>query len=387
MKTISVLGSTGSIGTQTLEVVRSESDRFRISALAAWSSVELLIAQAKEFRPDVVAIGQADLAKQLRSGVPSGTEVLAGSGSFEELAAQGEVAVNGVVGFAGLGVTLAALSSGRRLALANKESLIAAGPLVQPLRSTPGAELIPVDSEHSALHQCLRAIEHDPESRQLEQLVLTASGGPFRGCRPEELEQVTVDEALAHPTWSMGPKITVDSSTLMNKGLEVIEAHELFGVPYGNIEVVVHPESIVHSMAVFTDGTTMAQLSEPDMKLPIAYALSYPDRTTTAFGAIDWSATRTLNFEPPDRDTFKCLGLAYAAGQLGETAPAWMNGANEAAVDAFLARSITWASISALIERALEEYDGQEADSIDSVIRADRRGRECVASYLAGGSR
>ena len=181
----------------------------------------------------------------------------------------------------------------------------------------------------------------------------------------------------------MGPKITVDSSTLMNKGLEVIEAHELFGVAYEDIEVVVHPESIVHSMAVFTDGTTMAQLSEPDMKLPIAYALSYPDRTSTPFGAIDWSATKTLHFEPPDMGTFKCLGLAYAAGQIGQTAPAWMNGANEAAVDAFLAGNIDWSSISVLIERALEEYDGNAADSIESVIRADRRGRECVRGYVA----
>lgn len=383
MKTISVLGSTGSIGTQTLEVVRSESERFRISALAAWSSVEVLIAQANEFRPDAVAIGQAELASELKSGIPSNVEVLAGEGAFEELATRAEVAVNGVVGFAGLGVTLAALASGRRLALANKESLIAAGPLVQPLRSTPGAELIPVDSEHSALHQCLRAIEQNSESKHLRQLVLTASGGPFRGRRPEDLEQVTVDDALAHPTWSMGPKITVDSSTLMNKGLEVIEAHELFGVAYEDIEVVVHPESIVHSMAVFTDGTTMAQLSEPDMKLPIAYALSYPDRTSTPFGAIDWSATKTLHFEPPDMGTFKCLGLAYAAGQIGQTAPAWMNGANEAAVDAFLAGNIDWSSISVLIERALEEYDGNAADSIESVIRADRRGRECVTGYVA----
>jgi 1-deoxy-D-xylulose-5-phosphate reductoisomerase len=385
--TVSVLGSTGSIGTQTLEVVRSEPDRFRISALAAWSSVEALIAQVREFRPDIAAIGQPELAGQLKAGIPSDIEVLAGDGSFQELATRGEVVVNGVVGFAGLGVTLAALGSGRRLALANKESLIAAGPLVQPLRSTPGAELIPVDSEHSALHQCLRADGQNPKMRNLHQLVLTASGGPFRGFSSDDLERVTLEDALAHPTWSMGPKITVDSSTLMNKGLEVIEAHELFGVPYENIEVVVHPESIVHSMAVFTDGTTIAQLSEPDMKLPIAYALSYPERSAKPFGSIDWAQPKSLHFEPPDKDTFRCLGLAYTAGQIGGTAPAWMNGANEAAVDAFLRGSIPWSMIPTSIESALDEYDGNEADSIDSVIRADQRGRECVATYLAEESR
>jgi len=385
--TVSVLGSTGSIGTQTLEVVRSEPDRFRISALAAWSSVEALIAQVREFRPDIAAIGQPELAGQLKAGIPSDIEVLAGDGSFQELATRGEVVVNGVVGFAGLGVTLAALGSGRRLALANKESLIAAGPLVQPLRSTPGAELIPVDSEHSALHQCLRADGQNPKMRNLHQLVLTASGGPFRGFSSDDLERVTLEDALAHPTWSMGPKITVDSSTLMNKGLEVIEAHELFGVPYENIEVVVHPESIVHSMAVFTDGTTIAQLSEPDMKLPIAYALSYPERSAKPFGSIDWAQPKSLHFEPPDKDTFRCLGLAYTAGQIGGTAPAWMNGANEAAVDAFLSGSIPWSMIPTSIESALDEYDGNEADSIDSVIRADQRGRECVATYLAEESR
>ncbi len=387
MTTVSVLGSTGSIGTQTLEVVRSEPDRFRISALAAWSSVEALIAQVREFRPDIAAIGQPELAGQLKAGIPSDIEVLAGDGSFQELATRGEVVVNGVVGFAGLGVTLAALGSGRRLALANKESLIAAGPLVQPLRSTPGAELIPVDSEHSALHQCLRADGQNPKMRNLHQLVLTASGGPFRGFSSDDLERVTLEDALAHPTWSMGPKITVDSSTLMNKGLEVIEAHELFGVPYENIEVVVHPESIVHSMAVFTDGTTIAQLSEPDMKLPIAYALSYPERSAKPFGSIDWAQPKSLHFEPPDKDTFRCLGLAYTAGQFGGTAPAWMNGANEAAVDAFLKGSIPWSMIPTSIESALDEYDGNEADSIDSVIRADQRGRECVATYLAEESR
>ena len=383
MTTVAVLGATGSIGSQTLEVVRAEPDRFQISALAAWSSIELLVAQAKEFMPDAIAIGRPELLDQLKAEVPAGIEVLVGAAAYEELATRADVVVNGIVGFAGLGVTLAALGSGRRLALANKESLIAAGPLVQPLRSTPGAELIPVDSEHCALHQCLRSSDPEGQARHLHQLVLTASGGPFRGLDSTELEQVTVEEALAHPTWAMGPKITVDSSTLMNKGLEVIEAHELFGVDYKKIEVVVHPQSIVHSMATFTDGTTIAQLSEPDMRLPIAYALAYPERISTSFGSIDWGKTQSLHFEPPDKKTFPCLDLAYSAGKTGGTAPAWMNGANEAAVDAFLDGHIPWQEIAASIENALEQHDGANPDSVEAIVRADQRGRECVATRLA----
>jgi 1-deoxy-D-xylulose-5-phosphate reductoisomerase len=383
--TVAVLGATGSIGSQTADVVRAEPDRFDITALAAWSSVDQLIEQAKEFRPDAVAIGEPHLADRLKAQVPAGTEVLVGEAGFEELATRADVIVNGVVGFAGLGVTLAALSSGRRLALANKESLIAAGPLVRPLRLVPGAELIPVDSEHCALHQCLRSDNDVDAPRHLEKLLLTASGGPFRGRNSADLKEVTVEQALKHPTWSMGPKITVDSSTLMNKGLEVIEAHELFDVPYAKIEVVVHPESIVHSMATFTDGATIAQLSEPDMRLPIGYALAYPDRIRTPFGAIDWSEIKSLHFEPPDRETFRCLDLAYEAGRIGGTAPAWMNGANEAAVEAFLSGTISWSEIAPSIERALERHDGAPADSVDAIVRADRRGRECIQSEGARG--
>ena len=387
MTTVAILGATGSIGSQTIDVVRAEPERFRITALAAWSSVDLLAALAREFKPEVVAIGNQDLAGRLKMEVPKGTEVLMGAEGYAELATRAEVVVNGIVGFAGLGVTLSALSSGRRLALANKESLIAAGPLVQPLRSTPGAELIPVDSEHCALHQCLRASVPEGQAQHLHQLVLTASGGPFRGWSSAKLQEVTIEEALAHPTWAMGPKITVDSSTLMNKGLEVIEAHELFGVDYKKIEVVVHPESIVHSMATFTDGTTIAQLSEPDMRLPIAYALAYPERISTPFGSIDWGTTKSLHFEPPDRANFPCLDLAYSAGETGETAPAWMNGANEAAVDAFLSGRIPWSEIARLIESAMNRYDGAVAESVEAVVRADLRGRECVATYLYDGGR
>jgi len=370
--TVALLGATGSIGTQTLDVVAAEPDRFRVTALGAGSSVDALAAQARRIRPEVVAIADADLAAELAAAVPAGTEVLAGPDALAEAALAGDVVVNGVVGFAGLPVTLAALGAGRRLALANKESLIAAGPLVRRVRSTPGAELVPVDSEHAAVHQCLRA---NDRAERLSRIVLTASGGPFRGRSRAELEHVTIDDALAHPTWSMGPKITVDSSTLMNKGLEVIEAHELFDVDLDHIEVVVHPQSIVHSMVEFTDGSTIAQLSLPDMRLPIGYALAFPDRIATPFGRIDWAHLSRLDFEPPDLDAFPCLGLAYDASRTGDTAPAWLNAANEVAVAAFLDGTIDWIRIPEVLERVLSRHDGSTADSVDAVVDADRRAR------------
>jgi 1-deoxy-D-xylulose-5-phosphate reductoisomerase len=267
---------------------------------------------------------------------------------------------------------LASLQAGRRLALANKQSLIAAGPIVQPARQTPGAELIPVDSEHCAIHQCLQG---GPIER-VARIVLTASGGPFRGRNRTELEHVSVDDALAHPTWAMGPQNTIDSSTLMNKGLEVIEAHELFGVGYDQIEVVVHPQSIVHSMVEFTDGATVAQLSLPDMRLPIGYALAWPDRIGTPFGRIDWARLGRLDFEPPDRETFRCLDLAYAAGRVGGGAPAWLNAANEVAVQAFLDGALGWMAIPDVIETSLEDFPGTAIDSVDVVLETDRRARE-----------
>ncbi len=264
---VAIAGSTGSIGTQTLDVIRAEGpDRYEVVALGVGTS-SAVVEQAREFRPSVVAVADAGVRAEVAEALkPLGIEVVS-----EQTALVGgaDVVINGVVGFAGLPITIETLRSGKRLGLANKESLIAAGPVVQPLRATPGAELIPVDSEHCAVHQCLRS-SHDV--REVARIVLTASGGPFRGRSAEQLSEVSVDEALAHPTWAMGPKITVDSSTLMNKGLEVIEAHELFGVGYDQIEVVVHPQSVVHSMAEFTDGSTIAQLSMPDMRLPIGYA-------------------------------------------------------------------------------------------------------------------
>ena len=375
-----MLGSTGSIGTQTLDIVVARPDRYEVVAIGAARSVDLLVEQAERFRPPVVAIADASLASELVDRVPVGTEVLAGGSALAEAASTAEVVVNGVVGFAGLPVTLAALESGRRLCLANKESLIAAGPVVREARNTPGAELLPVDSEHCAVHQCLRG---DDGRGAVDRVVLTASGGPFRGRSSEELAEVTIEEALAHPTWSMGPKVTIDSSTLMNKGLEVIEAHELFDVEYDRIDVVVHPQSIVHSMVTFVDGTTMAQLSRPDMRLCIGYALAYPDRLDLPFGMIDWSEASRLDFEPPDRTSFPCLDLAFAAGRLGATAPAWLNAANEVVVAAFLEGGLPWARIPEVLADVLEGWPSLEADSVEAVLDADARAREATLARLA----
>jgi len=370
---VAVAGSTGSVGTQTLEVLRAERDRFELVAIGAGSNVELLAAQAQEWRPAVVAIADETRAAGLKELLPAGVELRAGADALAGLGAgDADVVVNGVVGFAGLGVTVSALRAGKRLALANKESLIAGGPVVQAVRHASGGEIVPVDSEHAAVHQCLRG---NPVER-VAAIVLTASGGPFRGRTRSELADVTVDDALAHPTWSMGPKITVDSSTLMNKGLEVIEAHELFGVGYDCIDVVVHPQSVVHSMVTFTDGATMAQLSLPDMRLPIAYALAHPDRVATPFGAIDWDRLRHLDFESPDLDAFPCLGLAREAGRAGGSAPAWANAANEVAVAAFLDRRIGWLAIADVIQETLDGHNEGTPTSVEDVVEADRRARE-----------
>ena len=386
---VSLIGSTGSIGTQAIEVIEACPERFDVVALGAHRSVELLADQAHRLHPEVVAIGDAGSAVRLKEMLPAGVELVVGVEGLAAIATVADVAVNGVVGFAGLSVTLAALQAGRRLALANKESIIAGAPVVQQARRTEGAEIIPVDSEHCALHQCLRAGNRGEVAR----LLLTASGGPFRGRSRAELAQVGVADALTHPTWTMGPKITVDSSTLMNKGLEVIEAHELFGLPYDAIDVVVHPQSVVHSMVEYADGAAMAQLSMPDMRLPIGYALAYPDRLPMAFGAIDWTALSSLDFEEPDRSLFPCLDLAYRAGRAGDLAPAWLNAANEVAVAAFLAGRVTWTAIAAVVEGTLDRYDppgrpgagGTAAPrTVDEVLEADAAARRVAEAVVAG---
>jgi 1-deoxy-D-xylulose-5-phosphate reductoisomerase len=377
---VAVLGSTGSIGTQTLDICAAHPDRYRVAALGAARSVDLLAEQAERFRPEVVALSDAARAAELADRLPEETELLVGDDALAGAVPAADVIINGVVGFAGLPVTLATLESGRRLGLANKESLIAAGPVVQRARAAPGAELIPVDSEHCAVHQCLRA---NDVAERVDTVVLTASGGPFRGRTSDELAGVTVDEALAHPTWSMGPKITVDSSTLMNKGLEVIEAHELFGVDYDDIDVVVHPQSVVHSMVTFTDGATIAQLSMPDMRLCIGYALAFPDRLETAHGAIDWTDLPRLDFEMPDRAAFRCLDLAYAAGRAGETAPAWLSGANEVVVDEFLKGTLRWVDIAEVLDAVLQRWPGTSATDLDVVLEADRAARTMARTVVA----
>lgn len=384
MVRVAIAGSTGSIGTQTLDVIRAENARadreveYVVTALGVGSSISDLVAQAREFGVGAVAVADSNRHSDVREALP-GVTILERMSDVIEGA---DVVVNAVVGFAGLDVTLATLAAGKRLALANKESLIAAGPVVRPLRSTPGAEIIPVDSEHCAVHQCLRSSVRT--GAEVQRIVLTASGGPFRGRTRDDLDGVTVEQALAHPTWNMGPKITIDSSTLMNKGLEVIEAHELFDVDYDHIEVVVHPQSVVHSMVEFTDGCTMAQLSLPDMRLPIGYALAHPHRIATPFGRIDWSALSRLDFATPDLATFRCLALAYEAGRVGGTAPAFMSAANEVAVERFLAGGLRWVQIAETVEAALQSHVTPAGRlGADDVIDADRRGRDAARRVLS----
>jgi len=372
VRTVSLMGSTGSVGTQALDVIRREPERFRVHALAAQTSVEELLAQAAAFVPELVVIGDPARYAEVRAGVPSGTEVMVGGEGLVAAARSADVVLNAVVGFAGLPVTMAALESGKRLALANKESLIAGAPVVQKARRTPGAEIVPVDSEHCAVHQCLAAVH---AATDVARLLLTASGGPFRGWTAERLRSVTVDDALAHPTWSMGPKITIDSSTLMNKGLEVIEAHELFGIGYDRIDIVVHPQSIVHSMVELRDGSTLAQLSNPDMRLPIGYALGWPDRVATPYGALDWSGAQTLTFEPPDRAVFGCIDLAYEAGRRGGSAPAWLSAANEVAVEAFLGNALPWGGIADVVAETMAGWVDDQVDEVDAVLAADAEAR------------
>jgi 1-deoxy-D-xylulose-5-phosphate reductoisomerase len=380
MRSVSLLGSTGSIGTQAVEVLLGEPERFRVVALAAQTSTDVLLAQAAALRPELVVIGDESLYRTICDGVPAGTEVLVGVAGLEAAATSADVVLNAVVGFAGLPVTMAALEAGKRLALANKESLIAGAPVVQKARRTPGAEIIPVDSEHCALHQCLAGID-GPTT--VARLLLTASGGPFRGRTSAQLAAVTIADALAHPTWSMGPKITIDSSTLMNKGLEVIEAHELFGIPYERIDIVVHPQSIVHSMVELRDGSTMAQLSAPDMRLPIGYALGWPDRSSVPFGALDWTTPTTLTFEPPDRTVFRCIDLAYQAGMSGGSAPAWLSAANEIAVEAFLDGQLTWAGIADVVAETLDGWRDEPVEQVESVLAADAEARARARAAVA----
>ncbi len=380
---LAILGSTGSIGTQALDVVRAHPDRFEVVALAAGHNVDLLARQADEFDVDLLAVADADAA----TAHDGRRRVAGGSDAVTALAAADvDVVLNGIDGAAGLAATMAALEAGTQVALANKESLIIGGDLVVAAAEAAGGRdthLVPVDSEHSALAQCLRS----GTRAEVARLVVTASGGPFRGRSRADLADVTAAEALDHPTWSMGPLITINSSTLVNKGLELVEAHLLFDLPMDRIEAVVHPQSIVHSMVEFVDGSTIAQLSPPDMRLPIQLALGWPERLEQAFVAMDWTRPTTLSFEPVDHQAFPALGLVVAAGRAGGTHPAVCNAANEVAVEAFLGDRIAWLDIPRVIEAAMTAHDAAGplpprdiADVLDADAWARRHARAQVAA-------
>jgi 1-deoxy-D-xylulose-5-phosphate reductoisomerase len=381
-----LLGSTGSIGTQALDVVRANPDRFRVTGLAAGGTtvagVALLAAQVAEFGVPRVAVADADAAKQLRDRLGAApTEVLGGPDAVTELiqSTPSDVVLNGITGSRGLRPTLAALATGATLALANKESLVAGGPLVT--RAAAPGQIVPVDSEHSALAQCLRG----GRAEEVDRLVLTASGGPFRGRRRDELTYVGLQDALKHPTWDMGPVVTINSATLVNKGLELIEAHLLFGVPYEKIDVVVHPQSMVHSMVTFTDGSTIVQASPPDMRLPISLALGWPDRIPGAAAPVDFSTASAWTFEPLDDDTFPAVRLARQAGAGGGCLPAIYNAANEEAVAAFRAGDTGFTAIVETVNRVLDDAHGWQADprDVDEVLAAEQWARAHARELLA----
>ncbi len=385
-----LLGSTGSVGTQAADVIRRNPGRFRVAGVAAGGgNPGLLAAQAAEFGAEVVAVERAEAAaavqEALRAHAGPGAplpKVLAGPDAVAEVAAWPcDVVLNAVTGFSGLSATLAALDAGRMLALANKESLIVGGPLVAG-RAAPG-QLVPVDSEHSAIAQCLRG----GSAGEVAKLVLTASGGPFLHRSRAELEDISPKDALAHPTWNMGPVITINSATLINKGLELIEAHLLFGIGFDRIDVVVHRQSVIHSMVEFADGSTIAQASPPDMRIPIALALGWPDRVAGAAPAIDWTSAHTWTFEPLDEEAFPAVRIAREAGQAGGTAPAAYNAANEVCVAAFLAGGISFARIVGIVAQVVSEHDGQTGDavSLDDIRAVDTWARERARELAVSG--
>jgi len=377
MRKVLILGSTGSIGTQALEVIAA-SEELQAVGLAAGSGWELTVEQAREHGVPLIALADEDAAA--RAGEGWSGRVLAGEEGVRELIAESgaDLVLNGIVGAAGLGSTVVALTAGIDVALANKESLVIGGELVMALAEATGARLLPVDSEHSALHQLIAS----EAPGTVEKLVLTASGGPFRG--RTDLNGVGVGEALAHPTWKMGGRITIDSATLMNKGFEAIEAHHLFAVPYERIEVVVHPQSLVHSLIRLNDGSSLAHLGHPDMRVPISYALHYPERADVDVPQLDLAAFGSLTFEAPDPDTFACLRLAFEAGRAGGTAPCVLNAADEVAVAAFLAGQIPFTGIAAVIEQVLEEMPARPLTHFDDLFATDHEARERTQDRVRG---
>ena len=382
MKKITILGSTGSIGTQTLDVVRDNRDKFEVVAISANSSIDLLLKQILEFSPKYVAVYNEESAQKLENMIPENIniEVLRGMDGLVKVCELEEVDVvlTAVVGMIGLVPTMAAIKAGKTIALANKETLVTAGELVMREAKNNNVKILPVDSEHSAIFQCLNG----ENKKEIEKIILTASGGPFRGKNKEELLKVTKDQALKHPNWDMGRKISIDSSTLMNKGLEVIEAKWLFDVNVDDIEVVVHPQSIVHSMVSFRDSSIIAQLGCPDMRLPIQYALTYPKRLETDFERLDFRKVSTLTFEEPDMDTFPCLKLAYDALRMGGTYCAALNSANEVLVNEFLNDKISFYDIPYYIERTLQEHKNRVNPTLEDILEVDKETREFIANLL-----
>ncbi len=384
MKAITLLGSTGSIGTQTLDIVDRNPDKFRLVGLAAGSNVELLAQQVRKFRPEIVAIGNEAKLPEFKDAIANldyHPIIVAGAQGTIEVAGYGDAqsVVTGIVGCAGLLPTIAAIKAGKDIALANKETLIAGGPVVLPLVEQHGVKLLPADSEHSAIFQCLQGVPPGG----LRRIILTASGGAFRDLPAEKLASVTIADALKHPNWSMGQKITIDSATLMNKGLEVIEAHYLFGVGYEDIDIVVHPQSIIHSLIELQDTSVLAQLGWPDMRLPLLYALSWPDRIPTDWQKFDLVKAGDLTFRAPDRQKYPCIDLAYAAGKAGGSMPAVLNGANEQAVALFLAEKIHFLDIPKVIEKVCDKHraDFTLTPCLDDILAADIWARKMVIEF------
>ncbi|HEY4613800.1 MAG TPA: 1-deoxy-D-xylulose-5-phosphate reductoisomerase [Bacteroidota bacterium] len=379
-KNIAILGSTGSIGQSSLEVIRNLSDRFCVTYLTANKNIDLLRAQVAEFKPRGVVVLDERNVPALQSTLNSSVEVLSGEAGLMNIVRRDDVdiVISSLVGFAGLKPTIEAIKHRKTVALANKETLVVAGVLITALVKEYGVRLLPIDSEHSAILQCLAG----EDSGRMSRLILTASGGPFLNTPPEALAGVTVEQALNHPNWKMGKKITIDSATLMNKGLEVIEAHWLFSLPPERIEVVIHPQSIIHSMVEFIDGSIKAQLGLPDMKIPIQYALTYPERSAMNGGRVDFPKLQSMTFFQPDKIKFRCLQLAYDALATGGTAPAVLNAANEIAVEAFLDKRISFKQIPELIDRALGNHTPHRSPELQDILEADQTTREFVRTFL-----
>ena len=385
MKAITLLGSTGSIGTQTLDIVSEHPDKFRIVGLAAGRNVELFAAQIRQFRPQIAAISAAEKLPELKEAIKDLNPqpiLLAGEAGVIEVARYGDsqTVVTGIVGCAGLLPTIAAIEAGKDIALANKETIIAGAPVVLPLVEKHGVKLLPADSEHSAIFQCLQGVPKDG----LRKILLTASGGAFRDWPVEKLPEVKVADAIKHPNWSMGRKITVDSATLMNKGLEVIEAHYLFGVDYDNIEIVIHPQSIIHSLIELQDTSVLAQLGWPDMRLPLLYALSWPERVYTNWERLNLVKSGNLTFREPDHQKYPCMRLAYAAGRAGGSMPAVLNAANEQVVALFLDEKIHYLDIPKCIEFVCDRHqnDNKQNPSLDDILAADKWARKEVFTAI-----